>query len=154
MRSIATGVMAAVLAVPALAADRPVDTRLYWGDTHLHTSNSFDVYLFGTPGSTPDTAFHFARGLPVVSPTTGVRWQLRTTLDFLVVSDQAEMIGSIPRLYKGDPVIADTETGRALLKISPDKTVEQLQHVYDQRPRRPGRNRYQRAAVYRRHACR
>jgi len=42
------------------------------------------------------------------------------------------MIGSIPRLYKGDPVIADTVTGLALLKISPDQTVEQLQHVYDQ----------------------
>ena len=132
MRLIATSVLTTALALPLLAAERPTETELYWGDTHLHTSNSFDVYLFGTPGSTPDTAFHFAKGEPVVSPTTGVRWQLSTPLDFLVVSDHAEMIGSIPRLYKGDPVIADTVTGRALLKISPDQTVEQLQHVYDQ----------------------
>lgn len=67
-----------------------------------------------------------------MSPTTGVRWQLKTPLDFLVVSDHAEMIGSIPRLYKGDPVIADTESGRALLEISPDQTEEQFQQVYDQ----------------------
>jgi hypothetical protein len=132
MRVFATGVLTTILSLPAIAAERPTDTSLYWGDTHLHTSNSFDVYLFGTPGSTPDTAFHFAKGEPVVSPTTGVRWQLKAPLDFLVVSDHAEMIGSIPRLFKGDPVIADTVTGRALLKISPDQTVEQLQQVYDQ----------------------
>jgi hypothetical protein len=129
---IATGILFTVLNLSAVASDRSVDTNLYWGDTHLHTSNSFDVYLFGTPGSTPDTAFNFAKGRPVVSPTTGVRWQLKTPLDFLVVSDHAEMMGSIPRLYRGDPVVADTESGRALLKISPDQTVEQLQHVYDQ----------------------
>ena len=31
-------------------------SRVFWGDTHNHTGNSFDVYLFGTPSSTPDTA--------------------------------------------------------------------------------------------------
>ena len=120
------------MALSVFAAERPTDTQLYWGDTHLHTSNSFDVYLFGTPGSTPDTAFNFAKGMPAVSPTTEVRWQLKTPLDFLVVSDHAELIGSIDRLYKGDTIISDTKSGRALLKISPDQTVEQLQKVYDQ----------------------
>ena len=42
------------------------------------------------------------------------------------------MIGSISRLYSGDPEIADTATGRALLEISPEQTAEQLQAVYDQ----------------------
>ena len=40
-------------------------TKVLWGDTHNHTGNSFDVYLFGTPSSTPDTAYRFAKGLPV-----------------------------------------------------------------------------------------
>lgn len=103
MRLIAIGILFTVLTLPTIASDRPADTNLYWGDTHLHTSNLFDLYLFGTPGSTPDSAFNFAKGRPVVSPTTGARWQLKTPLDFLVVSDHAEMIGSIPRLYEVDP---------------------------------------------------
>ena len=65
-------VSAAALAIglgTAAAQDAP--TNVYFGDTHLHTGNSFDVYLFGTPTSTPETAVRFAKGLPVVSPTTG-----------------------------------------------------------------------------------
>lgn len=116
----------------AIAQERPSQTSLYWGDTHLHTSNSFDVYLFDTPTSTPNTAYRFARGEPVISPTTGMRWQLKTPLDFLVVSDHAEMLGSIPRMYAGDPEIADTKSGQAFLAISPDQTEEELQSVYDQ----------------------
>ncbi len=120
---------------PAPVTEPPSDTypkQVYWGDTHLHTSNSFDVYLFGTPTSTPDTAYRFAKGEEVTSPTTGRKWQLQTPLDFLVVSDHAEALGSIPRLFDRDPVIADTPTGRAFLEISPDQTDEQLQKVYDQ----------------------
>jgi len=70
------------------------ETRLYWGDTHVHTSYSFDVYLFGTFNATPDTAYRFARGLPVVSPVTGTRWQLSRPLDFLVVADHAEVLAA------------------------------------------------------------
>ena len=65
------------------------DTNVYWGDTHLHTSSSFDVYLFGTPTSTAETAYRFAMGLPVINPTTGTRWQLTTPLDFLVIANHA-----------------------------------------------------------------
>lgn len=53
----------------AAAQDRP--DQVYWGDTHNHTSNSFDVYLFGTPNSTPDMALRFAKGERVINPTTG-----------------------------------------------------------------------------------
>ena len=107
-------------------------TRVFWGDTHLHTSLSFDVYLFGTPASTPETAYRFAKGEAVTNPTTGESWQLETPLDFLVVADHAEMVGSISRLYAADPTIADTQTGRALLEISQNQTVEELLGVYHQ----------------------
>ena len=108
------------------AADFNYASRVFWGDTHLHTSNSFDVYLFGTPNATADTAYQFARGEAVTSPTTGEQWQLKRPLDFLVIADHAEMIGSISRLYDGDPEIAETATGRAFLEISPEQTTEEL----------------------------
>lgn len=121
--------LAGLLSLPAPAE---VPTTLLWGDTHNHTSNSFDVYLFGTPNATPDTAYRFARGLPVVNPTTGTRWQIDTPLDFLVIADHAEMIGGMPRLFEErDPELATTKTGKAMLRLAPDKTEKQLQAVYD-----------------------
>lgn len=87
----------------------------FWGDTHLHTSNSFDVYLFGTPSATPETAYRFAKGEPVTSPTTGETWQLERPLDFLVIADHAEMMGNAARVFAGDPDVADTSAGQALL---------------------------------------
>jgi hypothetical protein len=121
--------------VALLAAMTPpvnaADTKLYWGDTHLHTSYSFDVYLFGTFAATPDTAYRFARGLPVVSPTTQTRWQLSRPLDFLVVADHAEVLGAVPGLFAGHPAFADTETGKLLLKVAGSRSAKELQAVYD-----------------------
>ncbi len=104
---------------------------VYWGDTHNHTGNSFDVFLFGTPNSTPETAYRFARGEEVESPTTGKPWKLSKPLDFLVVADHAEMIGSIPLMYENTPGIADTKTGKTFLAIAPNKSEENMQKIYD-----------------------
>ena len=126
----AIGVAASAIGA-ARAADHP--TRVYWGDTHNHTGNSFDVYLFGTPTATPDTAYRFAKGLPVINPATGTRWQLTTPLDFLVVADHAEMLGAMPRLYdEGDKLLAETKAGKAFLRVGGNKTEEELLDVYYQ----------------------
>ena len=106
------------------------ESHVFWGDTHVHTGNSFDVYLFGTPTSTPDTAIRFAKGLPVISPTTKTPWQLSQPLDFVVVTDHAEALGSIPRLYANDPEFTRTKTGKIFLELAPDKTDEQLILAY------------------------
>ncbi len=105
--------------------------NLYWGDTHVHTSNSFDVYLFGTTASTPDTAYRFAKGLPVVNPTTKTRWQLAAPLDFLVIADHAEALGSVKRLFAGDDTFTQTKTGKILTKIGAGQSEEGLQAVYE-----------------------
>ncbi|MEM9494901.1 MAG: DUF3604 domain-containing protein [Pseudomonadota bacterium] len=96
--------------------------RPLWGDTHLHTSNSFDVYLFGTPASTPETAYRFAKGEPVISPATGERWQMSRPLDFLVVSDHAELMGNAKRVFENVAGVADTKSGRAMhAEAGPDR---------------------------------
>ena len=74
-------------------------TRLLWGDTHLHTSYSFDAFLNGNQSADPDTAYRYARGLPVVHPYNRTRIQIDTPLDFLVVSDHAEFYGGIRDIY-------------------------------------------------------
>ncbi|WP_224485540.1 DUF3604 domain-containing protein [Robertkochia aurantiaca] len=105
--------------------------EVYWGDTHQHTGNSFDVYLFGTPNSTPEIAYRFARGEEVTSPTTGETWQLSKPLDFIVIADHAELLGSIALMYQNTPGIADTKTGRKFLEISPQPKEEGMQELYD-----------------------
>jgi Protein of unknown function (DUF3604) len=121
-------------AVPGnLVAAKPVSTQstqLYWGDTHLHTSQSFDVFLFNTPASTPETAYRFARGEKVTSPTTGEDWQLSKPLDFLVVADHAELVGSLAKVYHGDEGYADTATGKSILAQVGDSVSSQLLKAY------------------------
>jgi hypothetical protein len=128
MRVIIIAAAVSMLLSPTVQGE---ETHLYWGDTHLHTGNSFDVYLFGTPNSTPDTAYRFAKGLPVISPTTGVRMQLTTPLDFLVVADHAEAMGAFPRLFGGDRQLNDTKTGKIFREIGGEQSNEELQAVYD-----------------------
>ena len=73
--------------------------ELLWGDTHLHTSYSFDAFLNGNHSADPDVAYRFAQGQPVIHPYNRTRVQLNTPLDFLVVSDHAEFYGGIRDIY-------------------------------------------------------
>ena len=66
--------------------------RVLWGDTHLHTANSLDAAAFGNTLG-PETAYRFARGEQVVS-SSGQPVNLSRPLDFLVVADHAEGLGS------------------------------------------------------------
>ncbi len=74
-------------------------TQLLWGDTHLHTNNSFDAFLNGNKSVSPDDAYRFAQGEPVIHAYTRTRVQIGTPLDFLVVSDHAEFLGGIKDIY-------------------------------------------------------
>ncbi len=85
------------------AQDTP---KLLFGDTHLHTSYSFDAYLNKNQSADPDVAYRWASGAPVVHPLHGARVQIGTPLDFLVVSDHAELLGVIRAMNQGT---AETE---------------------------------------------
>jgi len=80
--------------------------RVFWGDTHLHTSYSTDAGMIGQTVP-PDGAYRFAKGEEVTS-TTGLRAKLSRPLDFLVVADHAELLGLAPFIARSDPsVLAD-----------------------------------------------
>lgn len=82
------------------------EKQLLFGDTHLHTSYSFDAYLNKNQTADPDTAYRWARGLPVIHPLHRARVQIKTPLDFLVVSDHAELLGYI-RAVNIDAAVLD-----------------------------------------------
>jgi hypothetical protein len=87
-------------------------TQLYWGDTHLHTSYSFDAFTLGNASADPDTAYRFAKGLPVIHPGHFARVQIDRPLDFLVVSDHAEGLGAMAQLAAGNPIMLENERGQ------------------------------------------
>lgn len=92
-------------------------TRVYFGDTHLHTSFSPDASLMGNRSADPDTAYRYAKGLPVVHPGTRARVQIQQPLDFLSVADHAEFLGVIPAILDGDPRVGDSEKGKRFLTL-------------------------------------
>ena len=78
-----------------------VETRqAFWGDTHVHTTLSLDANLQGTR-TTPADAYAFAQGEPIGlqpydeegNPTRMA--QIDRPLDFTMLSDHAEFIGTI-----------------------------------------------------------
>jgi hypothetical protein len=79
------------------AAPNP-NMNLYWGELHLHTSESFDATLFGTTLGIED-AYRFAKGEPLASPS-GEVMQLGRPLDFVAITDHAEGFGTRNRLTR------------------------------------------------------
>ncbi len=73
--------------------------NIYWGDTHTHSSYSFDAFLSKNISVDPDQAYKFAKGQPVLHPLHKARVQLQRPLDFLVVADHAEGLGIMETLY-------------------------------------------------------
>ena len=89
-------------------AGRNFPTLPLWGDTHLHTGNSFDAGAFGNR-LTPADAFRFARGDEVVA-STGTPIKLSRPLDWLVVSDHSDNVGFFMDLFAGKPsILADPQ---------------------------------------------
>jgi hypothetical protein len=90
--------------------DHGFPDRVYFGDTHVHTSFSTDAGMFGTRLG-PEEAYRFALGEEVTS-NTGVRARLQRPLDFLVVADHAENLGLAPMIEESNPELLRTEWGR------------------------------------------
>jgi hypothetical protein len=80
--------------------------QLLWGDTHLHTTYSSDAYTNNNLTADPEDAFRYAMGMPVIHPYHRARIQIGTPLDFLVVSDHAELMGVIRHIHR-EGVITD-----------------------------------------------
>ncbi len=65
--------------------------NVYFGDLHVHTSLSFDAYLFGTRLD-PDSAYRIAKG-EKAEVITGEAIELNRPLDFVALTDHAEGFG-------------------------------------------------------------
>jgi hypothetical protein len=72
----------------------------FFGETHVHTSFSFDAYVFSIRND-PNMAYRFAKGAPVKLPDASAvagepqtrTARLKRALDFAAVTDHAELYG-------------------------------------------------------------
>jgi hypothetical protein len=91
-------------------AQRAFPSNVYWGDSHLHTSNSPDASLFGNNLPLED-AYRAGRGEEVIS-STGLPFKLGRPLDWLVIADHAEYMGFGPAVRNGAPNVLADPKGR------------------------------------------
>ncbi len=87
------------------AAPDPANRQVYFGEQHLHTQDSPDAFMMGTR-NTPDDAYNFCKGLPVVKSTTGDTVQKRTAYDFCAVTDHALYLGIMPQLLDPNSAVS------------------------------------------------
>jgi len=85
-------------------------TRVYFGDTHLHTAMSMDAGAFGNRLGVED-AYRFARGEEVTA-SSGQKAKLSRPLDFLVVADHSDNMGFFPDLFAEKPELLADPTGK------------------------------------------
>ena len=91
-------------------AGRTFPTRVYWGDTHLHTDLSFDAGAAGCRLG-PSDAYRLAKGEEVTA-SSGQRVKLARPLDFLVVADHSDNMGFFPDFLAGKPELLADPQGR------------------------------------------
>ena len=92
---------------------KPEDRQAYYGDLHLHTTNSFDAYVLMGTKTTPDEAYQFARGDEI--DYLGEKVRRREPLDFLAVTDHSENIGVYNELNDPNSALAKSPIGQRIL---------------------------------------
>jgi hypothetical protein len=91
-------------------AGRAYADQVFFGDMHFHTDLSFDAGLIGTSLDVHD-GYRVARGEKVIS-NTGQPVQLIRPLDFLVITDHAEMLGLAPAIHESSPLLLADPWGK------------------------------------------
>ncbi|MEE9132723.1 MAG: DUF3604 domain-containing protein [Gemmatimonadota bacterium] len=113
-------------------AGRNYPDQVLFGDTHFHTNLSFDAGLVGTRLGV-DEGFRFARGETVIS-NTGQPVQLIRPLDFLVITDHAELIGLAPMIQESNPTLLADPWGKWVherFNAGPEGRMEAFQNIIE-----------------------
>jgi hypothetical protein len=89
---LAAGAIIGVMLSSAAAQDAR-DREAFFGETHVHTGWSFDVYVFGNR-TDPVQAYQYAIGENIPHPL-GYSIKITTPLDWMGVTDHSEYAGTV-----------------------------------------------------------
>ena len=106
--------------------------QVFFGDTHFHTNLSFDAGLVGTTLGV-DEGYRFARGEKVIS-NSGQPVQLIRPLDFLVITDHAEMMGLAPMIQESSSALLADPWGKWVYErfnAGPEGRMEAFQNIIE-----------------------
>lgn len=115
----------AILSVSPALADPNPDRDVFFGEQHLHTSWSFDAYIFGDTKSTPADAYNYAKGKPL-KHALGFEMKIEQPLDWLGVTDHSEYVGVVQQANDPSTALAKSELGKELQV----KTPADIQRIY------------------------
>jgi hypothetical protein len=112
-----TGLVSVSVAGAEPAAQTAAQRQAWFGDLHLHTTQSFDAYVMLGTRVTPDEAYRFAKGETV--SVLGQPVRRAEPLDFLAVTDHSENMGVLNSLDDPNSELSRSELGRKIKEEGP-----------------------------------
>jgi hypothetical protein len=118
---------AAFMAAGAYAAtvENHPEREAYFGETHVHTSWSFDAYIFGNHLTGPADAYNYAKGQTIKHPL-GYNIKITTPLDWMGVTDHSEYAGVVRLANDPTSPISKLPIAKDLIVRKP----EDIQRIY------------------------
>ena len=106
-----------------LTSERTADyneaNNAYFGDFHIHTSWSFDAFIYNVRTG-PDDAYRFGKG-EAIPHVSGKPVQLQRPLDFMAVTDHSEYLGVMMQMKDKNNPLSQLEIAKSI--NDPDPTV-------------------------------
>ncbi|ETN93968.1 DUF3604 domain-containing protein [Zhouia amylolytica] len=103
---------------------------VFFGNLHVHTSWSFDAYINGAI-SGPDEAYRWAKGESIPGGGDGTSLQIKVPLDWYVVSDHSEFMGSLPLMADPNSLASKHPLAADITGDDPKKSFDAYTKILD-----------------------
>ena len=127
-RGLSSALLAMALCANAAAAEKiesHPEREAYFGETHVHTSWSFDAYIFGNHITGPAEAYKYAKGETIKHPL-GYDIKIKEPLDWMGVTDHSEYAGTVRLANDPSSPISKLPIAKELVVRKP----EDIQRIY------------------------